>query len=330
MEWGSSSRTPSNAASRMSSATSVSSGSSVISPSGYSGGPSGKRPMRASLKTSSWNCCGTDTGTMSAQVILDVASSAAMLDRCSAIRFGEARSDFVAMATRLGFRDRIESSPIRYRSPGPIRSLAGRQTPTTSTSDQVLRTTSLSRSPSRVRGLCRPGVSITTSWASGRCTMPRTAWRVVCGFDEAMTIFWPTNALVSVDLPAFGRPTRQAKPDRSGEVSVTSYLPVDVSTAVLRNDPPIGQSRGRFDGCTKRTQQRLSQLAHIQDLASGVNGPDRDAGSWQVVQQIKIVFRCRGACYRHGFQAVGARRNRHCHGNREGRQLEMLQVHARG
>ena len=36
---------------------------------------------------------------------------------------------------------------------------------------------------------------------------------MVCGFDEVMTIFWPTNALVRVDLPAFGRPTKQAKPD---------------------------------------------------------------------------------------------------------------------
>jgi hypothetical protein len=43
--------------------------------------------------------------------------------------------------------------------------------------------------------------------------MPRTACRVVCGFEEAMTIFWPTSALVSVDLPALGRPTMEAKPD---------------------------------------------------------------------------------------------------------------------
>ena len=35
-------------------------------------------------------------------------------------------------------------------------------------------TRSLSRSPSSVRGRCRPGVSTRTSCASGRCTMPRT------------------------------------------------------------------------------------------------------------------------------------------------------------
>ena len=137
-----------------------------------------------------------------------------MLARCSAIRSGEARSDFVAIATRLGLLGSAASSPTRYRSPGPMRWSAGRHTPTTSTCDQVARTTSLSRSPSRVRGLCKPGVSINTSWASGRCTMPRTACRVVCGFEEAITIFWPTSALVSVDLPALGRPTKQAKPER--------------------------------------------------------------------------------------------------------------------
>ena len=43
--------------------------------------------------------------------------------------------------------------------------------------------------------------------------MPRMACRVVCGLDEAMAILLPTSALVSVDLPAFGRPTKQAKPD---------------------------------------------------------------------------------------------------------------------
>ena len=54
---------------------------------------------------------------------------------------------------------------------------------------------------------------MSTIWASGRCTMPRTACRVVCGFEDSITIFRPTSALVSVDLPALGRPTKQAKPE---------------------------------------------------------------------------------------------------------------------
>ena len=44
--------------------------------------------------------------------------------------------------------------------------------------------------------------------------MPRTTVRVVCGLSDVITTFWPTSALVSVDLPAFGRPTNDAKPER--------------------------------------------------------------------------------------------------------------------
>jgi hypothetical protein len=36
--------------------------------------------------------------------------------------------------------------------------------------------------------------------------------RVVCGLVEVIAIFWPTTAFISVDLPAFGRPTKQANP----------------------------------------------------------------------------------------------------------------------
>ena len=111
-------------------------------------------------------------------------------------------------------RRTLASSLTRNRSPGPGFSLAGKHTATTSTSAQVLVTSSLSRSPSSVRGRCSPGVSTRTSWASGRCTIPRTTVRVVCGFEEVIATFVPTIALVSVDLPALGRPTKQAKPDR--------------------------------------------------------------------------------------------------------------------
>jgi hypothetical protein len=45
--------------------------------------------------------------------------------------------------------------------------------------------------------------------------MPRTTLRVVCGFEEVIATFVPTSALVSVDLPALGRPTKQAKPLRN-------------------------------------------------------------------------------------------------------------------
>ncbi len=82
----------------------------------------------------------------------------------------------------------------------------------TSTSSSVSRTRSLSRCPSSVRGRCSPGVSTRTSWRVGPVTMPRMVCRVVCGLLEVMATFCPTSALVSVDLPALGRPTRHAKP----------------------------------------------------------------------------------------------------------------------
>ena len=81
-----------------------------------------------------------------------------------------------------------------------------------------------------------PGVSTMTSWASGLVTMPRTARRVVCGLSEVMAILLPTSALSSVDFPALGRPTKQAKPDRCAAAPVARRgLPVGLhSRAVPR------------------------------------------------------------------------------------------------
>ena len=67
--------------------------------------------------------------------------------------------------------------------------------------------------PSAVTGLCRPGVSTKTSWASGRLRMPRTRWRVVCGLSETIDTLAPQMALTSDDLPTFGRPTNVTNPD---------------------------------------------------------------------------------------------------------------------
>jgi 8-oxo-dGTP pyrophosphatase MutT (NUDIX family) len=43
--------------------------------------------------------------------------------------------------------------------------------------------------------------------------MPRITLRVVCGRSLVIATFVPTSAFVRVDLPTFGRPTRQANPD---------------------------------------------------------------------------------------------------------------------
>jgi len=37
---------------------------------------------------------------------------------------------------------------------------------------------------------------------------------VVCGFDEVIATFSPTSALVRVDLPTLGRPTKETNPAR--------------------------------------------------------------------------------------------------------------------
>ncbi len=44
--------------------------------------------------------------------------------------------------------------------------------------------------------------------------MPRMTRLVVCGLSLVIATLAPTRALVSVDLPTFGRPKRQAKPER--------------------------------------------------------------------------------------------------------------------
>ena len=54
-----------------------------------------------------------------------------------------------------------------------------------------------------------------TSWASGRCTMPRMARRVVCGRLLVIATLVPTSAFINVNLPTFGLPTKHAKPDRN-------------------------------------------------------------------------------------------------------------------
>lgn len=41
-------------------------------------------------------------------------------------------------------------------------------------------------------------------------------FRVVCGLGETIASFSPTRAFSKVDLPAFGRPRMQTKPERNG------------------------------------------------------------------------------------------------------------------
>ena len=224
-ECGSSSRTPSSAASRTSSATMICSGSSVSSPPGYSSGPSGRKPTSTSSSVSTWYPPLADTGTMADHSTSCSLASWSTAMRCSARRPRSTRSALVTTAT-TGRPRRPPMSAASWfamnRSPGPTFWSAGRQNAMTSTSPRVSLTRSLRRWPSSVRGRCRPGVSTRISWASSRCTMPRMVWRVVCGRADMIATFSPTRAFVRVDLPALGRPTRQAKPERCGVCVIRS------------------------------------------------------------------------------------------------------------
>ena len=162
-----------------------------------------------------------------------------MAIRCSASRFGR---DQVGLGG--DGQHRLAPQPGDLARPGSGRPDRSARRPAGTgrrcrPRDQVARTRSLSRSPSVVRGLCRPGVSTSTSWASARCTSPRMACRVVCGFDDVMAILPPTMALVSVDLPVLGRPTKQAKPERKPVESRRRHEVTD------RHDRPVVGRRRR-------------------------------------------------------------------------------------
>src|SRR3954451_2095770 len=58
-----------------------------------------------------------------------------------------------------------------------------------------------------------PGVSRKTICALGSVTTPWIDVRVVCGLSATMATFCPTSAFNNVDLPAFGRPMIETKPD---------------------------------------------------------------------------------------------------------------------
>ena len=82
---------------------------------------------------------------------------------CSAIGFLAPRRSW--SPRRRPARSPRCSCRAMNRSPVPTGWSAGMQNTTTSTSDRVSRTTSLSRWPSRLFGLCSPGVSTSTSCA---------------------------------------------------------------------------------------------------------------------------------------------------------------------
>ena len=172
----------------------------------------------SSTSTSSCSPLGAETGMIAAHSrSSDTASS------CSATFAFDAASVFVTIATFFASRVLVEllvDEPVA-RADRLVR--RARRSAMTSTSPSVDCTSELRRSPSRVRGRCRPGVSTRMSCPCSRCTMPRMARRVVCGFELVIATFSPTSAFVRVDLPTFGRPTIETNPARYSATVVPSF-----------------------------------------------------------------------------------------------------------
>ena len=104
----------------------------------------------------------------------------------------------------------------------------------TSTSGMTLRASRVMYSPRRCLGLCRPGVSTNTTWASPRVSTAWIRWRVVWGLSETIATFSPTRPLTSVDLPTLGRPIERGE---SGTKRLLTHGPP------RRVRPPAVQTR---------------------------------------------------------------------------------------
>src|SRR5215204_1584539 len=195
----------------------------------------------SSTSTSSCSPRGAETGMIDAH-----SRSSETATSCSATLAFDVASVFVTIATFLA-RGYCSSCSLMYRSPGPMASLAGTQNAITSTSPSVDCTSELRRSPRSVRGRCRPGVSTRISCPCSRCTMPRMARRVVCGFELVIATFSPTRAFVSVDLPTFGRPTIETNPARYSATVVPFHCIAFVERGLRVDEGLVGLDEDRRD-----------------------------------------------------------------------------------
>ena len=209
IECGSSSRTPSSAASRISSAIRVSTSLSVLHVVRVEQRTFGQLATSRSASTSTWSPA-TRRHRHDVGELAQLRRPRPTARRPAA---GDAVSVLVTIATtgarscgQLGGDEPVAGADLlvgRHAEPDDVD--VGQRGP-----HDVVEPLARAACAAGAGRACRRG----SSWASGRVTMPRTACRVVCGLSLVITILLPTRALVSVDLPAFGRPTKQQKPDR--------------------------------------------------------------------------------------------------------------------
>ena len=154
------------------------------------------------------------------------------------------------------------ASPVMNRSPGPIFSSAGSVTATRRPRDSVAAHLVVEpfaeQRPRPVQPggvdeheLARPG--------GARCRGRRA--RVVCGLLEVIATFSPTTALISVDLPALGRPTIDTNPDRW----LTPVILADLHAPDARASPVLDHV-GLPGGDQTRPRRRLAR--DLADLLS--------------------------------------------------------------
>src|SRR5262245_55892622 len=124
--------------------------------------------------------------------------------------------------------------------------LASISTPTMSASCAPAQAVDTMARSGRRRGATIPGVSMNTSCASPSMAMPRRSARVVCTLCDTIVTLVPTNALISVDLPALGAPISATKPQRwSSAAIVGSAITAVRLDAFLRQHGGGGGLLGR-------------------------------------------------------------------------------------
>src|ERR1700674_5046444 len=129
-------------------------------------------------------------------------------------------------------------------------------TQTRSTSSSARSTVRRMNAPSFPAGACSPGVSTNTICVPGRLRIPVMRLRVVCGRGDTIASFSPTRRLSSVDLPEFGRPTREAKPARMrsmGSSGMQQALPQSCRECCVRRREDLSLAavhQAGFDGIT--------------------------------------------------------------------------------